>query len=254
MQVILMERVAKLGQMGDVVNVKQGFARNFLLPRNKALRANEANRKLFEVNRARIEAENAARRDEAKTESGNVEGKEVVLIRAASNAGQLYGSVSVRDIVAGLAEQGHSVDKRMVILGAPIKTIGMHDVTVALHPEVRVTVKANVARSDDEAKLQSEGVDVLAAMFEDEQRAIDAEMLRLDGTPNKSKLGANALLAVSMAAARASAAPRAAAVAVGGSAAATPAFSSRARVLSISGVCSASAYDGPIARDTQAAR
>jgi large subunit ribosomal protein L9 len=127
-------------------------------------------------------AENAARRSDAEAQGEKVAGAEVVLIRAASNAGQLYGSVSVRDIVAGLAEQGHSVDKRMVILGAPIKTIGMHDVTVALHPEVRVTVKANVARSDDEAKLQSEGVDVLAQMFEDEQRAIEeqADATRID--------------------------------------------------------------------------
>ena len=182
MQVILLERVAKLGQMGEVVNVKDGYARNFLLPQKKALRANEANKKVFEANRDRLVAENAARRSDAEAQGQKVAGAEVVLIRAASNAGQLYGSVSVRDIVSGLADQGHDVDKRMVILGAPIKTIGMHDVTVALHPEVRVTVKANVARSDDEAKLQSEGVDVLAAMFEDEQREIEeqADATRID--------------------------------------------------------------------------
>lgn len=182
MDIILLERIEKLGTIGDVVTVKDGYARNFLLPQKKALRANEANKKVFEANRDRLEKENAERRTAAEKQGESVAGAEVVLIRAASNAGQLYGSVSVRDIVVGLADQGHSVDKRMVILGAPIKSIGMHDVTIALHPEVRVTVKANVARSDDEAKLQSEGVDVLAAMFEDEQRAIEeqAEATRIE--------------------------------------------------------------------------
>ena len=195
MQVILLERVAKLGQMGEVVNVKDGYARNFLLPQKKALRANEANKKVFEANRERLEKENAERRTVAEAQGEKVAGAEVVLIRAASNAGQLYGSVSVRDIVSGLADQGHIVDKRMVILGAPIKTIGMHDVTVALHPEVRVTVKANVARSDDEAKLQSEGVDVLAQMFEDEQREIEeqAEANRIDTSLEPGEIPAELL-------------------------------------------------------------
>ena len=182
MDIILLERIEKLGSIGDVVTVKDGYARNFLLPQKKALRANETNRKVFEANRERLVTENAERRSAAEAQGEKVAGAEVVLIRAASNAGQLYGSVSVRDIVAGLSDQGHQVDKRMVILGAPIKTIGMHDVTVALHPEVRVTVKANVARSDDEAKLQSEGVDVLKAMFDDEQREIEeqADATRID--------------------------------------------------------------------------
>jgi len=182
MDIILLERIEKLGTIGDVVTVKDGYARNFLLPQKKALRANEANRKVFEANRERLEKDNAERRVAAEAQGEKVAGAEVVLIRAASNAGQLYGSVSVRDIVSGLADQGHAVEKRMVILDAPIKAIGMHNVTVALHPEVRVTVKANVARSDDEAKLQSEGVDVLAAMFEDEQREIEeqAEATRID--------------------------------------------------------------------------
>lgn len=195
MDIILLERIEKLGSIGDVVTVKDGYARNFLLPQKKALRANEANKKVFEANRDRLVAENAARRADAEAQGQKVAGAEVVLIRAASNAGQLYGSVSVRDIVAGLAEQGHSVDKRMVILGAPIKTIGMHDVTVALHPEVRVTVKANVARSDDEAKLQSEGVDVLAAMFEDEQRAIEeqADATRIDTSLEPGEIPAELL-------------------------------------------------------------
>jgi large subunit ribosomal protein L9 len=182
MDIILLERIEKLGSIGDVVTVKDGYARNFLLPQKKALRANDANRKVFEANRERLEADNAERRAEAEKLGEKVAGAEVVLIRAASNAGQLYGSVSVRDMVAGLAEQGHDIDKRMVILGAPIKNIGMHSVTVALHPEVRVMVKANVARSDDEAKLQSEGVDVLAQMFADEQREIEeqADATRID--------------------------------------------------------------------------
>jgi large subunit ribosomal protein L9 len=195
MDIILLERIEKLGSIGDVVTVKDGYARNFLLPQKKALRANEANRKVFEANRERLVAENAARRSDAEAQGQKVAGAEVVLIRAASNAGQLYGSVSVRDIVAGLAEQGHNVDKRMVILGAPIKNIGMHNVTVALHPEVRVTVKANVARSDDEAKLQSEGVDVLAAMFADEQREIEeqAEATRIDTSLEPGEIPAELL-------------------------------------------------------------
>jgi large subunit ribosomal protein L9 len=195
MDIILLERIEKLGSIGDVVTVKDGYARNFLLPQKKALRANEANKKVFEANRERLEKENAERRTDAEKLGEKVAGAEVVLIRAASNAGQLYGSVSVRDIVSGLADQGHSVDKRMVILGAPIKTIGMHDVTIALHPEVRVTVKANVARSDDEAKLQSEGVDVLAAMFEDEQRAIEeqADATRIDTSLEPGEIPAELL-------------------------------------------------------------
>lgn len=168
MQIILLERIEKLGSIGDVVTVKDGYARNFLLPNKKALRANEANRKVFEANRAKIEADNAARRADAQAEAGNVEGKEVVLIRASSNAGQLYGSVSVRDIVDALVEQGAKVTKSMVVLERPIKTIGISTVKVSLHPEVHVTVKVNVARSPDEAALQSQGVDVIDAMFDTE--------------------------------------------------------------------------------------
>jgi len=173
MDIILLERIGNLGSIGDVVTVKDGYARNFLLPQKKALRANAANKKVFEANRERLEKENAERRGEAEKAGEKIAGAEIVLIRASSNAGQLYGSVNVRDIVAGLEAQGHSVDKKQVVMGSPIKTIGMHDVTVALHPEVHVTVKANVARSDDEAELQSQGVDVLAQMFEDEQREIE---------------------------------------------------------------------------------
>lgn len=168
MDIILLERVEKLGSIGDVVSVKDGYARNYLLPNKKALRANEANKKIFEANRERLEKENAERRTDAEKQGEKLDGTEIVLIRASSNSGQLYGSVNVRDIVAGLEEKGHSVDKKHVIMGAPIKTIGMFDVTVSLHPEVQITVKANVARSPDEADQQAKGVDVIAAMFEEE--------------------------------------------------------------------------------------
>ena len=168
MQIILLERVEKLGSIGDVVTVKDGYARNFLLPGKKALRANDANRKIFEANRARIESDNADRRGEAEVHAKTVDGMSVVLIRASSNSGQLYGSVAVRDIVDSLNEQGAKVSKSMVVLERPIKTIGVFDVRVALHPEVSVTVKINVARSPDEASKQAAGVDVLAAMFEEE--------------------------------------------------------------------------------------
>jgi large subunit ribosomal protein L9 len=169
MQIILLERIEKLGTIGDVVTVKDGYARNFLLPQKKALRANDANRQVFEANRERLEKENAERRSEAEKEGQKLEGAEVVLIRASSNSGQLYGSVNVRDIAQALEEQGHKVDKRQVVMGSPIKTLGMHEVIIALHPEVRVTIKANVARSDDEAELQRQGVDVMAQAFEEER-------------------------------------------------------------------------------------
>ena len=166
MEVILLERVEKLGHIGDVVNVKNGFARNYLLPNKKALRANEANRKLFEANRAKIEADNASRRSDAEAASKGVDGKTVQLIRQASNTGQLYGSVSARDIVEALEGEGAKVAKSQIVLDRPIKAIGMHEIKVALHPEVAVTVKVNVARSPEEADLQAQGVDVMAQMFE----------------------------------------------------------------------------------------
>ena len=169
MEIILLERIEKLGTIGDVVKVKDGYARNYLLPNKKALRANEANRKVFEANRERLEAENAARRDEAAKAGASVDGAEIVLIRASSNSGQLYGSVNVRDIAEALQAQGHNVNKSQIILERPIKTIGRFDVKVALHPEVHVTVKANVARSDDEAELQKQGIDVLGQLAEEER-------------------------------------------------------------------------------------
>jgi large subunit ribosomal protein L9 len=166
MEVILLERVEKLGHIGDVVTVKNGFARNFLLPRNKALRSNEANRKVFEANKARIVADNDTKRTEAQASAKGVEGTTVTLIRQASNTGQLYGSVVVRDIVDALVADGKKVNKQQVVLDRPIKSIGVFDVKVALHAEVVVNVKVNVARSPEEADLQSQGVDVMAQMFE----------------------------------------------------------------------------------------
>ena len=169
MDVILLERVEKLGHIGDVVKVKDGFARNFLLPRKKALRANEANRKVFEANRERIEAENASRRTDAQAEAKTLEGVSVTLIRQASNTGQLYGSVAVRDLVEALVADGHKVSKAQVVLDRPIKAIGLHEVRVALHAEVAVTVKVNVARSPEEAEMQAQGVNVMEAMFEKDE-------------------------------------------------------------------------------------
>jgi large subunit ribosomal protein L9 len=169
MEVILLERVEKLGAIGDVVTVKDGFARNFLLPNKKALRSNAANKKVFEANRERIVTENANRRADAEKESKSLDGVSVTLIRQASNTGQLYGSVAVRDIVEALVADNHKVNKSQVVLDKPIKAIGMYTVRVALHPEVSVTVKVNVARSPEEAEMQSQGVDVMAAMFEKDE-------------------------------------------------------------------------------------
>jgi len=166
MEVILLERIEKLGTIGDVVRVKNGYARNFLLPRGKALRANDANRQVFEANRERIEAQNAERRTAAEKDSQKIDGLKIQLIRQASNTGQLYGSVSARDLVEALEAQGHKVGKSQIVLDRPIKAIGVQDVRVALHPEVAVTIHVNIARSPEEAELQEQGVDVMAQMFE----------------------------------------------------------------------------------------
>jgi large subunit ribosomal protein L9 len=180
MEVILLERVEKLGAIGDVVKVKNGFARNYLLPNKKALRANDSNRKLFEANRARIEEDNATRRADAEKGSRSVDGKTVQLIRQASNTGQLYGSVSARDIVEALEAVGAKVTKSQVVLDRPIKAIGVHEVKVALHPEVSVTVKVNVARSPEEADLQAQGVDVLQQMFEEDAAPLAEALAPVD--------------------------------------------------------------------------
>ena len=166
MDIILLERIEKLGAIGDVVKVKNGYARNFLLPNGKALRANESNRKVFESNREKIEADNAERRTVAEKDSKGLEGAKIQLIRQASNAGALYGSVSARDLVEALDAQGHKVQKNQIVLDRPIKAIGVQDVKVSLHPEVSVVIQVNVARSPEEAELQAQGVDVMADMFE----------------------------------------------------------------------------------------
>ncbi|MFL6726806.1 MAG: 50S ribosomal protein L9 [Sphingomicrobium sp.] len=181
MEVILLERVEKLGAIGDVVRVKDGFARNYLLPRKKALRANDANRKVFEANRARIEEENAEKRSDAEKAAKDVNGKSVKLIRQASNTGQLYGSVSARDIAEALEGVGAPVAKSQVVLDRPIKAIGLHEIKIALHPEVQVLVKVNVARSPEEADLQAQGVDVLQQMFEEQAAPVVAEDLAPTG-------------------------------------------------------------------------
>ena len=166
MEIILLERIEKLGAIGDVVKVKNGYARNFLLPNGKALRANESNRKVFEANRERIESQNAERRGEAEKDAKTIDGVTIQLIRQASNTGQLYGSVSARDLAEALEGQGHKVAKNQIVLDKPIKAIGLQDVRIALHPEVAVTIHVNVARSPEEADLQAKGVDVMAEMFE----------------------------------------------------------------------------------------
>ena len=182
MDIILLERVEKLGNIGDIVTVKNGYARNFLLPNKKALRANAANKKVFEANRQQIEADNETKRKEAEAASSSIDGKQIVLIRASSASGQLYGSVSVRDIVEALNADGKStvVEKSMVILEKPIKTLGVFDVRIRLHPEVSVNIQANVARSDDEADLQKDGVDVIQQMFDEDQAELAAAALSSD--------------------------------------------------------------------------
>ena len=169
MDIILLERIEKLGAIGDVVKVKNGYARNFLLPRGKALRANESNRKVFEANRAKIESDNAERRSVAEKDAKTIEGVTIQLIRQASNVGQLYGSVSARDLAEALEADGHKVAKNQIVLDRPIKAIGLQDVRIALHPEVSVTIRVNVARSPEEAELQAQGVDVMAEMFEKDE-------------------------------------------------------------------------------------
>lgn len=156
MDVILLERVSGLGQMGDVVAVRPGYARNFLLPQKKALRANAANRAYFEKQKTTLEANNLARKSEAEKVGKKVDGVKVVVIRAAAEGGQLYGSVSARDISDAVTAAGFKIERRQVVLNTAIKTLGLFPVEVALHPEVHVTVTVNVARSEDEAKIQAE--------------------------------------------------------------------------------------------------
>ena len=157
MQVVLLERIEKLGQMGDVVNVKNGYARNFLLPQGKALRATNENMQRFESQRAELEARNLERRKEAEAAGAKMEGTQVVLVRQAAESGHLYGSVSARDVALALADDGVKVERGQIVLDRPIKELGIHDVRISLHPEVYVTVTVNVARSAAEAEQQANG-------------------------------------------------------------------------------------------------
>jgi large subunit ribosomal protein L9 len=177
MHVILLERVEKLGAMGETVRVKDGYARNFLLPRGKALRATEANMAKFEAQRAELEAKNAAAVEAAKTDAEKLDGSSYVLIRQAGESGQLYGSVSTRDIAAAASDSGVSVNRNQVVLADPIKTIGIYDVKVALHGEVSCTVQINVARTQDEAEAQARGEDLTGNQDEREEIRRAAEEL-----------------------------------------------------------------------------
>jgi large subunit ribosomal protein L9 len=174
MKVILLERVEGWGALGDVVQVKDGFARNYLLPRSKALRATSSNIKVFEGQRADIEARNAKARETAGQSGEKLDGTSYILIRQAGESGQLYGSVSGRDVADMVNAEGGKIDRAMVVLDKPIKTLGVHPVKVKLHAEVTVTVNINIARSQDEAERQARGEDVIASRFEEEARA-DAE-------------------------------------------------------------------------------
>jgi len=157
MDVILLERIEKLGQMGDVVSVKPGFARNYLLPQKKAMRATDQNKQSFEIQRAQLEASNLERRSEAEDIAKRLDGLSVVIVRQASDSDQLYGSVTVRNISQAITDAGFTIDSKQVQMPRPIKAVGIHEVSVRLHPEVTVAVKANVARSEDEAEMQAAG-------------------------------------------------------------------------------------------------
>jgi large subunit ribosomal protein L9 len=183
MQVILLERIGRLGQMGDVVKVRDGYARNFLLPHGKALRATEENLSRFEKERTQLEANNLHRKQEAEAVAKKLNGVSVVVIRQAGDTGQLYGSVSTRDIADAVTAAGFTIDRVQVLLDRPIKNLGLHDVRIGLHPEVEIKVRVNVARTEEEAERQAAGEDVTqvrddyAADYAAEQAAIAAEAL-----------------------------------------------------------------------------
>lgn len=179
MQVILLERVENLGVIGDEVKVRDGFARNFLLPQKKALRATDANRKAFEGRRAEIEAKNAEARAAAEKAGGKIDGQSYVLIRQAGEAGQLYGSVSSRDIADEIVKGGAKIERGAIVLDKPIKTIGVYDVRVRLHAEVSANVKVNVARSTDEAERQARGENVITSAAEAERAEAEAQAKEL---------------------------------------------------------------------------
>jgi large subunit ribosomal protein L9 len=204
MEVILLERVAKLGQIGDTVKVRDGFARNFLLPNGKALRATEANKKKFEGMKAQIEAQNLERKNEADAVAKKLDGKGVILVRQAGETGQLYGSVSTRDIADALTKDGFTVERRQIVLNSPIKVIGLHTLPVALHPEVEVKITVNVARTPDEAERQAKGEDLTVARTDEQEAKAEAKVeaekffeqtpdeLKTDETPESGAAGKGA--------------------------------------------------------------
>ena len=171
MKVVLLERVDNLGAIGDVVGVKDGFARNFLLPRHKALRANAANLKVFEAQKDQIVARNAAARAAAEKTAETLNGSTYIIIRQAGDSGQLYGSVNARDVSEAVAETGGKIERNQIVLNTPIKTLGLHGLKVRLHAEVTITITVNIARSQDEADRQAAGENVIAAQFEEDRLA-----------------------------------------------------------------------------------
>jgi large subunit ribosomal protein L9 len=185
MQVILLERVEKLGQMGDEVRVKDGFARNFLLPKKKALRATKANREFFQTQKAHLEAHNLERKKDADAVAKKLAGKSFTLIRQAGDRGQLYGSVSPRDVAEAAEKAGYKIDRHQVSISVAIKTIGLFTIPVILHPEVKVNITINVARSEDEAERQARGEDVLVGRTEQEEAKVAAEELFEEGAGPK---------------------------------------------------------------------
>ena len=187
MQVILLERVEKLGQMGDEVRVKDGFARNFLLPKKKVLRATKANREYFQTQKIQLEAHNLERKKDAETIAKKLDGKAFMLIRQAGDRGQLYGSVSPRDIATVVEAGGFKIDRNQVQIGQAIKSIGLFTIPVVLHPEVRVNVTVNVARSEDEAERQARGENVLAERTEQEEAKVAAEEIFEEGAAPKEE-------------------------------------------------------------------
>ena len=192
MQVILLERIAGLGQMGDEVRVRDGYARNFLLPQGKVLRVNELNRKQFGSQRAKLEARNFERKTEAAAVAQKLDGQSFILVRQAAETGQLYGSVTPRDLAEAITDAGFSVAKSQVALAHPIKTIGLHSISIALHPDIASTITANVARSPDEAERQATGEDLIAPEAEpaeEEQEAPADELLETDTQSESDELG-----------------------------------------------------------------
>ncbi len=194
MKVVLLERVENLGAIGDVVSVKDGFARNFLLPRDKARRATAANLKAFEIERAAIEARNDKNKAEAQKIADKIDGQTYVMIRQAGETGQLYGSVAGRDVAEAVNAEGGKVERSQVVLNTAIKTLGVHEVPVRLHPEVTAKVKINIARSADEAERQAKGEDVIKSQFDDERAAADeaAKDLIEGGAGQQEGLGTEA--------------------------------------------------------------